>query len=150
MKTLLSSLLLITSIQLSLGQACGNYKVKYMGKINSTSLQFIKIKLPVTDYLRGQFGLSKKRALREYELTNHNFEIHTYSSSTCSVRSSGEYFIKEYKEKTKIFPVILVYLDKNGRLKNKSLFIPFEKIKFIPGQKPGDPRVSFDLGEIKL
>ena len=40
-------------VQFSFGQACGIYRIKYVGNIKSESLKIEKIKLPTIEFLHG-------------------------------------------------------------------------------------------------
>jgi len=147
MRTLITLLILISSAQITFGQACGKYRINYVGEIVSESINVIKIKLPSTFYLHSNRLEEKKLDFFEIELENDKFNIEIYSHLT-SIYSSIERLKAVYQSKREGIPITLIS-ENNGVIEETKTEISWEDIdiKIIDDDGFGT-LFQLDLGEI--
>lgn len=106
-------LILCLTIQYSFGQACGLYRIKYVGKINSESLKIEKIKLPTIQFLHGLEEEKSEECFKEIKLNQNKFDVELVSHLTSLLCEKSECLLKSYKSKRKNIPIILIVIDNN-------------------------------------
>ena len=127
MKRLLILLIITFTVQTSFGQACGIYRLKYIGKINSETLNIEKIRLPTTEYLHGSKDKDSSRYFIETKLISNEINVEIYSDLT-SVFGKAENLLRYYKSKRKTIPIIFV-VKLNGKDKEIIVEIPWENVR---------------------
>jgi len=100
-------------IQFSFGQACGKYRLKYIGEISADSIEVKSVKLPTTMFLQGLENWSSEMAFIEISPKENVIDFTTYSHLT-SVFTEKEYLLKLYKSKTPSIPIIIT-ISKDGK-----------------------------------
>lgn len=150
MRILLAILFFSFSLQMSFGQACGIYKLKYVGEITSDSLTLVEVKLPTTAFLHGLEEKNADNAFRKFEISINTFDILTFSHLSCHVTASPKQLIEMYHKNRKYIPVIMVLVNLENFQVEKTINIPMEKINFIGFEYEGDAKVTIDLGNIKI
>lgn len=109
------------SIQTVYSQACGIYRIKYVGQIKSNELEVTSIKLPTTMYLHGLEKRKSKRAFFEYSLENDSINIEMHSHLSCHIHGNPNLYLELYLSKHKSLSIILV-----GRKNDEEIEIPIE------------------------
>lgn len=147
MKNLILILLFIFSARTSFGQACGIYRINYVGQIVSNSNNIIKIKLPNTFYLHSKETEDSKLDFLTSELDEGNFNIEIRSHLT-SIYSNSQKLKETYKSKRSSIPIILI-LENNGQLTEKIIIIDWNQVEIsiINDEKLGN-LFKVDLGKI--
>jgi hypothetical protein len=84
MKRLLIMTLFCLASQFSYGQACGIYRIEYVGNIAPTDRGNVKIYLPTTMFLHGVEKEKSEIAFIDTTLTNSLFKIEIGSHLTTS------------------------------------------------------------------
>ncbi len=149
MKNLISLLILLVIVQLSYGQDCGIYRIKYVGMIKSDKLKIANIHLPTTRYLEGfEIGNSKTH-YPCFVSANGGFNLEIKSSLTTPFNDKNA-LLAYYKTKAKILK-IKVFFTENNILKDKEIVIYWNDIvvNIIKDNLFGT-LFEFDLGEIKI
>jgi hypothetical protein len=113
MKRIFILLILSLSIQYSFGQACGIYRIKYVGNIKSESLKIDKIKLPTIEFLHGLEDEDSKKSYAEIELTNNQVNAELSSHLTSHLYGKAGSLLKSYKTKRESIPLIIIVIE-NG------------------------------------
>jgi len=113
MKRIIALIILMLTIQYSFGQACGVYRIKYVGNIESKSLKVEKIKLPTIEYLHGLEGESSEKGYVEIDLESNGIEIQLGSHLTSHLYDKPESLLKLYMEKRENIPIIITAIE-NG------------------------------------
>ena len=114
MKKTIILILLSLSIQYSFGQACGKYRLKYIGEINVDSAEIISIELPTTMYLQGIEEKNSDYAFIEVEPKNKKIDFEVYSHLT-SVFTKKENLLRVYEKETDVIPII-IRIKRNGKI----------------------------------
>ena len=113
MKRIFIILILNLIVQSSFGQACGKYRLKYVGEISADSFDIKTVKLPTTMYLHGFEKLNSEMSFIEISPKENTIDITTYSHLT-SVFTEKEPLLKLYKNKTPSIPIIITII-KEGK-----------------------------------
>ncbi len=150
MKTLLTVIIIIYSIQTSIAQACGVYELKYIGSIESDSKTELKIRLPTTFFFHASDKKNKMLSSSyNHKLTGSKIES-TITSHLTSIYTSDQ-LIKLYKSNRDFIPILITTLDSIGHEKRFTKKIPINKLKFIGNNNPNLlTKISIDLGKIKI
>ena len=127
MKQLLTLTLLFFAYQFAHGQACGIYRIKYVGNIISTDKQIEKVYLPNTMLLHLVEKEKSEKAFVETTLTNGAFKIEICSHLTTPFNSI-EQLISFYKKQSDKLKMKVSYLE-NDLLKEKNIEIDWDKIE---------------------
>ncbi len=106
-KKIFTILIFLLFIINSNGQACGIYRVKIIGTINSKEVKFEKIKIPKIRTLeyKAESEINDEDFL-EFKIDNNKINIET-QSSLGSIYQNAESLKKAYIEKSSKFPLIL-------------------------------------------
>jgi hypothetical protein len=120
MKKILVLIILSLTIQFSFGQACGIYRIKYVGNIKSEALKIEKIKLPTIGFLHGLKQESSEEGFIEIEPIANRIDIELRSYLTSHLYEKPESLLKLYKTERKNIPIIITGIE-NG--KNKEIRI---------------------------
>ena len=90
MKRIFILLILSLTIQFSYGQACGIYRIKYVGNIKSKSLKIEKIKLPTIQFLEGLGNENSEYGFVEIKPENDIIEVELGSHLTSNLFDKSE------------------------------------------------------------
>ncbi len=113
MKRIFILLILSLTIQYSFGQACGIYRIKYVGKIKSESLKIEKVKLPTIEFLHGLENEYTEKSFIEIELNNYQIDSELGSHLTSHLYGKAENLLTFYKTKRENIPLIIIVIE-NG------------------------------------
>ena len=132
------------------GQACGKYRLKYIGHISPNDYQVIQIKLPTTRLLHGYVTEDDPSAfitLDNQENDSINFQIASHLTS--ELYGNPNRYLELYRKVRIVFPLKLVIRTSN-REKEKTIHIPWDKVVFnsIDDEGLGN-LIQMDLGEIE-
>ena len=119
-------------IQCSFGQACGIYRIKYIGNIKSESLQVENVKLPTIEYLHGLEEENSEKAFVEIKPIDNEIDIELVSGLTSHLYDL-EGLLKFYKAKRNSIPVMIL-VTQNGQNKEIRIDLTWNNIQ-IKGQK---------------
>jgi len=112
MKRIFILLILSLTIQYSFGQACGIYRIKYVGKINSESIKIEKIKLPTTAFLEGIGEENSEFGFIEIKQITTEIDVELRSHLTSNLYKKSENLFNLYKTKREYIPVIITIVEK--------------------------------------
>lgn len=127
MKRLLTLTLFYLAYQFAHGQACGIYRIEYVGNITMTDKQIVKVYLPRTMLLHGIEKETSERAFINTTLTNGAFKIEIGSPLTTPYDSIDQ-LISSYKKQSDMFKMKVSYLE-NGSLKETTIEIDWDEIE---------------------
>lgn len=82
MKNIFTALVFILASHLANGQACGIYRIKYVGAFNSDNYTVIAVQLPTTMYLHGEEKERSKYSFVSTKVTDGKFEFELSSHLT--------------------------------------------------------------------
>ena len=120
MRKIFILLILSLTIQYSFGQACGIYRIKYIGNIKSESLKIEKIKLPTIEFLHALEDENSEISFVEIEQANNQINVVLGSHLTCRLYDEAESLLKFYKTKRDSIPVIIIVMESG---KNREILI---------------------------
>ena len=118
MKRIFILLILSFTIQSSFGQACGIYRIKYIGKIDSASIRIEKIYLPTIEFLHGLEEENLEKGFIEINPIENGIDIELGSHLTSHLYDKSENLLKLYKTKRENIPIIITVIEKG---KNKEI-----------------------------
>lgn len=127
MKRLLTLTLFYLTCQFAYGQACGIYRIEYVGNIVTTDKKIVKVYLPTTMLLHGVKKEKSERAFIDTTLKNGAFKIEIGSHLTTPYNSIDQ-LISFYKQQSHKFKLKISYLE-NGLSKEKTIEIDWDKIE---------------------
>jgi len=127
MKRLLILTLFYLASHFAYGQACGIYRIEYVGNIEPTSRQIVKVYLPTTMFLHGIEKEKSKRAFIDTTLKNSVFKFEIVSHMTTPYNDITQ-LISFYKKQSNKFKMKISYLE-NGSLKETKIEIDWNKIE---------------------
>lgn len=114
MKTLIVFFFLIATTQTASSQACGIYRINYVGQVLTQSSEAISVKLPSIAFLH---GLKKNRINGDpfisTTMKQNNIELELTSPLTSILFDEAQIYLEYYKSKNKKLP-ILIERQKNG------------------------------------
>ncbi len=113
MKTVVMMVVTCSIAQYTLGQACGIYRLKYVGNVKSESLKIESIKLPDTRMLHGFEVEPPQNLWVVVESTNHNFDALICSHLSSSLYGSAEDLLKFYKANRDSVPLVVIATQNN-------------------------------------
>ncbi len=113
MKKIIILIFLSLTIPFSFGQACGIYRINYVGNIKSESLKIEKIKLPTIQFLHGLEDENSEKPFTEIEFTNNQINAELRSHLTSHLYGKSENLLKFYKTKRESIPIIIIVVE-NG------------------------------------
>ncbi|WP_298425524.1 hypothetical protein [uncultured Kordia sp.] len=128
MKRIFILLILSLTIQYSFGQACGIYRIKYVGKINSESIKIEKIKLPTIEFLHGLEEENSERGFIEIKPIENEIDIELASHLTSHLYGKSENLLKLYKEKKENIPIVITVIE-NGKTKEIRIELTWNNIQ---------------------
>ncbi len=143
-------LILSFTIQYSFGQACGTYRIKYVGKIKSESQKIEKVKLPTIEYLHGLEEENSEKGFIEIKPISNEINIKLDSHLTSHLYEKTENLLKFYKTKRENIPIIIIVVE-NGRSKELRTELTWNtiQIKKIEDGKLGN-LFELNLTEINI
>lgn len=107
-KAIFSIVFFLLFIAYSTGQACGIYKIRIIGSINSTAITFESIKIPKMRLLENKTASEMTdEDFIEYKIIHNKINIET-GSGLGEVIQDPERLKKRYKEKNSTLTLILV------------------------------------------
>lgn len=128
MKRIFILLILSLTIQYSFGQACGIYRIKYVGKINSESIKIEKIKLPTIEFLHGLEEENSEKGFIEVKPIENGIDIELGSHLTSHLYGKSENLLKLYKRKRENIPIIITVIE-NGKTKEIRIELTWDNIR---------------------
>ena len=136
MKRILILLIFNLILQNSFGQACGIYKIKYSGNINSESIKVEKIKLPTIQFLHGLEDETSKLGYVEIPAVSNELEIELGSHMTSHLYENPENLLKLYKTKRENIPITVIIIE-NGERQERRLELSWEDIEITKLEDDG-------------
>lgn len=127
MKRLLALILFYLAFQSAFGQACGIYRIEYVGNIAATSKKIVKVYLPTTMFLHGVEKEKSERAYRETTLKNGWFKIEISSHLTTPYSDINK-LLSFYKNQSDKFMMKVSYSENNS-LKERTIGYDWNKIE---------------------
>jgi hypothetical protein len=140
-------ILLFTLSHLAHGQACGMYKIQYIGKISSNK-QIKAVYLPTTSYLDGSIDFDDKDAFKEASIINNQFETVLWSRLG-TVYQNEQHILSAYQSKHKGFKIQVEWIE-YGLLKETIIELDWKDILIIKQKDSTMPTFLFDLKTIRL
>lgn len=131
---------------MALGQACGTYRIRYAGKIDSNIHQILEIKVPSIPLLHGYEKPQAARAFVLAESHGDSIVVETVSRLTSTLFDDPNNYLSIYKKIRDNLPIRFVVSAWNNR-KEITVLIPWEKIVItsIEDDKSGN-LFQIDLG----
>lgn len=145
MKRIFTLLILTLAIQFSFGQACGIYRIKYAGVIESESLKIEKVKLPTIEFLHGLEQENSDKGFIEIEPIANEIDVELSSHLTSHLYEKSESLLKFYKTKRETIPIIILVVE-DGKRKEIRIELTWDGIQIV---KLGDERFG-NLFELNL
>lgn len=108
-RLLLLTLVYLTS-QIANGQACGIYRLEYVGNIAQTNKEIVKVHLPTTLFLHGVEKEKSDQAFIEATLTNKEFKLQINSHLTTPYNEINQ-LISFYMRQSDKFKMKVSYLE---------------------------------------
>ena len=127
MKRLLILTLLYMVSHFAYGQACGIYRIEYVGNIAPTDREIVKIYLPTTMFLHGLEKEKSERAFIDTTSTSSWFKVEIGSHLTTPYNDINQ-LLSFYKKQSDKFKMKISYLE-NGSLKKEKIEIDWDKIE---------------------
>tara|TARA_R100000935_G_C2708216_1_gene113009 strand:- start:95 stop:550 length:456 start_codon:yes stop_codon:yes gene_type:complete len=148
LRNLILILILAFSAQKISAQACGIYRINYVGEFVTQTESIKKIKLPTIMYLHNLEKEDSELAFVETDLIEGKIDAKIRSQLTSHLYSKAEYLKEFYKSKRKGFPIIL-FLKNNGKTTEKIIEISWDKaeLKMVDDDGFGD-LFQIDLGKV--
>ena len=149
MKQLLTFILLILTTHLTYSQACGTYRIKYIGRVESAEKRIVSIYLPTSMYLHSVEKENSKLSFVETLLTNGAFEMEISSHLTTPFNDAQQ-LLTYYRNQSKNFKIKIEYSE-NNVFKETLLEIDWDdlKVSIVSDEKFGT-LFEFNLGDIKF
>lgn len=149
MKQLLTLILFYFASHFAYGQACGVYRIEYVGHINTTSKKVVKIYLPTTMYLHGLEKETSEKAFIETGLMKGLFRMEIHSHLTTPYNNSNQ-LISFCKRQSDKFQMKIIYSE-NVSLKEVKIEIDWDEIEvsIIEDRKFGT-LFRFSIGDISI
>jgi len=134
--------------QLSFGQACGVYRIKYVGKLITNSMKIEKIKLPSTVFLHGLKKEKSEKLFIEIELNNNEVNNELQSHLTSNLYEDSKSLLNFYMTKNPNIPIKIIATE-NGKKKNIQTELSWDTIQItkLNDDKFGN---SFELNFNKI
>ena len=150
MKRIFILLILSLTIQSSFGQACGIYRINYVGNIKSESLKIEKVKLPTIEFLHGLENENSEKGFIEIESIANGIDIELSSHLTSHLYEKAENLLKLYKTKRKNIPLFITVID-NGKKREIKIELNWNdvQIKKLEDEKFGN-LFELNLNEINI
>jgi hypothetical protein len=127
MKQILTVILFTLSVQLANGQACGIYRIKYVGIVTSQEKQIVGVCVPTTMFLEGFEKRNSKLSFIDDSLSvNGSYDIEI-SSHITTPYSNTTHLLDLYKKKSKKFILKVLFLERKV-LKEKFIEIDWQDI----------------------
>jgi hypothetical protein len=127
MKRILSMTLFYLASQFSYGQACGIYRIEYVGNIAATNKEFVKVSFPSIKFLHGVEKENSELAFINTTLTNSLFKVEICSDLTTPYTNINK-LLSFYRKQSDKFKMKISYLE-NGSLKDAKIAIEWDKIE---------------------
>ncbi|MCD6068550.1 MAG: hypothetical protein K0S33_3376 [Bacteroidetes bacterium] len=149
MKRILALATLVLAIQLSFGQACGIYRIKYIGNIQTDSVENVKIKLPTPVYLHRLENESSELSFVEARIIGNKIELELQSHLTTPF-DNAETLKTFYKSKSETLKIKLLST-KNGHVKETTIKLDWDSILItkIDDKKFGN-LFGINLNDLKI
>ncbi len=150
MKSIFILLIISFTIQYSYGQACGIYRIKYVGNIKPESLKVEKIKLPTIQFLEGLGNENSEYGFVEINPENNIIEVGLSSHLTSNLVDKAEILLKLYESKRKNIPILITIIE-NGKSKEIRRELTWNnlQIKKLEDEKFGN-LFELNLNEINI
>jgi len=148
MKQIFIFLFFFIALNSSYGQACGVYRIKYIGKIVSPNKKIKKVYLPTTYLLEGYLKRRHKEAFIETTSINGNIN-QGLESGLGRVYIDTNELLTFYKRECKSFNLKVIFY-KNSIRKKKIISIDWNDIEvsFVK-EGEGDDEIYFFLFNLK-
>ncbi len=150
MKRIFILLILSLTIQNSFGQACGIYRIKYIGNIKSESLKVEKIKLPTIQFLHGLEDENSEIGFIEIAPIANEIDVELGSHLISHLYSESEYLLKFYKSNRENIPIIII-TKKNGLLQEIRREVSWDNIQITVLKDDNFGKIfELNLSEIEI
>lgn len=138
------------AIQHSFAQACGIYRIKYVGQVINEDIDILRAKLPTISFLHGKEGDNIAFANTESFLKNNTIECEVSSPMTSTLFDRGSSYKKFYTSISPNISIIFVVRTKEGKQEIIHK-IPWEEINIHRISDPGFGGLfEVNLGKIDL
>ncbi|PZR09691.1 MAG: hypothetical protein DI539_21795 [Flavobacterium psychrophilum] len=127
MKRFLLLILFYLAFQFSYGQACGIYRIEYVGSVTATGKEIVKVYLPTTMFLHRVEEEKSERAFIEAASVNGLFNIEIGSHLTTPYNDIDQ-LRSYYKKRSKKFKMKVAYRE-NNLLREKVIGIGWDEIE---------------------
>ena len=150
MKPIISLIILSFTAQFSMAQACGIYRIKYVGKISTESVKVEKVKLPTTYYLHLLKDKNSGNAFIEDIPEDNEIVLEISSHLTSNLYDKGQSLFDFYKKKREKTPIVFV-VSKNNVQKEITTELFWEQITISAIDDKGFGQLfEINLNEIEL
>jgi hypothetical protein len=150
MKSLIAIFLLMITAQMGFGQACGIYRVKYVGEIVSENVEIIKVKLPTIPFLHEKKGSDLESKFVELKTNGNHIEKEVSSHITSKLYSKADTYLKLYQSKREKLPIKFVILEE-GKETEITIELYWDEIEIREIEDEGFGRLfEINLKEIKV
>lgn len=150
MKAFVFSLVFVLAGQICFSQACGQYRLKYAGTVQTGSLQVENIQVPGTFFLHSRKGKIGGEEFVEAALTDHQIELQIGSHTTSLLTDDPQLVLKHYQRRSATLPVVFTITKKDHQRK-MVVEIPWDDIAITLLEDDGRGHLfQIDLGSIKL
>jgi len=112
MKSIVTLIVLFLTVQSAIGQACGVYRIQYVGQVNAINIK--EIKLPTTQFLHKLERSDSELAFMTFKPENMEVNLGLRSHLTSRLYQKAEELKRFYKSKRTSMPIIIV-IEENGR-----------------------------------
>jgi hypothetical protein len=127
MKRLLILTFFILSVHFMFGQACGIYRIEYVGDFASINKEIVTVYLPTTMFLHGLENEKSDLAFVDTNLTEGLLQIEIRSHLTIPYNNIDQ-LISFYRSQSDMFPMKISYIE-NGAVKETKIEIDWKKIE---------------------
>gem|GEM_PF-2210396 len=149
MKRLLIFTLFYFICNVTFGQACGIYRIEYVGTVFSNSNEVVRIYLPTTVLLQGLENERVERSFIDTTLTNGDFSVKTRSHLTTPYNNVN-HLLSVYKTKLDKFRMKVSYKE-DDLIKEKMMEIDWNNIEVSIIDDGGFGTLfRFNLKEIRI
>lgn len=150
MRTIFLLFILGFTVQSAFGQACGIYKVKYVGKIDSELMAIEKIKLPTIEFLHGLEDFDSVKGFVEIKPMENEFNFELRSNLTSHLYEKTESLINFYKSKREYIPIFIT-VNENGKYREIQLELTWNDVNIKSKEDESFENLfEFDLNEISI
>jgi hypothetical protein len=147
---LIQLFLMFVSIEFTLGQACGTYRIRYVGMIDLNDNTILEVKVPSIPLLHGYEKPNSSRAFIVAETDGNSINFETVSHLTSELYNDPSDYLKIYNKIRDTLP-IKFRINTDNKPKELTVEIPWDKIVItaIDDDTFGN-LFQIDLGKIRV